>query len=168
MSLRIYIVAAIGTIALLAPTSSQAQTAPCMSPEYKQFDFWIGDWIVYGQKGKIAGTNRIQREYGGCVIHERYDMGRGYSGESLNTYDASRKVWHQTWVDTSGTLLLLDGGIKEGKMVLEGPGVDSSGHLIKHRITWSSNADGTVRQLWESTDDKGNWTVTFDGKYTRK
>ncbi len=168
MPLKIYLAAAIGAIILLLPILGRAQTAPCVSPEYLQFDFWIGDWIVYGQKGKFAGTNRIQREYGGCVLHERYDTGKGYSGESLNTYDASRKVWHQTWVDTSGTLLLLDGGIKDGKMVLEGSGVDASGHPIKHRITWSSNADGTVRQFWESTDVKGNWTVAFDGKYTRK
>ena len=168
MSLGFRIAAAIGAIALLASTSGQAQTASCASPEYRQFDFWIGNWIVHGQNGKVAGTNSVQREYGGCVIHERYETGRGYSGESLNTYDASRKVWHQTWVDTSGTLLLLDGGIQDGKMVLEGPGVDSSGHPIKHRITWTSNADGTVRQLWESTDDKGNWTVAFDGKYTRQ
>jgi hypothetical protein len=34
--------------------------------------------------------------------------GGGYSGESLNEYDAARKVWHQTWVDSSGTLLLFN------------------------------------------------------------
>jgi hypothetical protein len=32
------------------------------------------------------------REYGGCVLHERYDTGKGYSGESLNVYDAARKT----------------------------------------------------------------------------
>ena len=44
-------------------------------------------------RGKLAGTNRIEREYDGCVIHER---------------DAARHVWHQTWVDNSGTLLTLE------------------------------------------------------------
>jgi hypothetical protein len=39
---------------------------------------------------------------------------------------------------------------------------------MKHRITWSANQDGTVRQLWESTGPNGEWTVAFDGKYTRK
>ena len=34
------------------------------------------------------------------------------------------------------------------------------------RITWSKNADGTVRQLWESSTDGGTtWTVAFDGTY---
>jgi hypothetical protein len=35
-------------------------------------------------------------------------------------------------------------------------------------VTWSVNPDGGVRQLWESTGDNGEWTVAFDGKYTRR
>ena len=30
------------------------------------------------------------------------------------------------------------------------------------------DADGSVRQLWESTDTKGPWSTVFDGQYTRK
>ncbi|MEO7338154.1 MAG: hypothetical protein ABIV63_16395, partial [Caldimonas sp.] len=93
--------------------------------------------------------------------------GRGYSGESLNAYDASRKVWHQTWVDSSGTLLVLEGGLRGGSMVLEGQGASADG-VIKHRITWTPNADGSVRKFWESTDAKGQWHTAFDGTYTKK
>ena len=53
----------------------------------------------------LAGINRIELEYADCVVHERYDTQRGYRGESLTVYDASRQAWHQTWVDTSGLLL---------------------------------------------------------------
>ena len=36
------------------------------------------------------------------------------------------------------------------------------------RITWSKNADATVRQVWESSTDGGKtWTVAFDGKYVK-
>jgi hypothetical protein len=156
-------------VAITALLFSKAMAAsPCDAPEYKAFDFWIGEWQVHTPDGKLAGINRISREYGGCVLHEHYDTGRGYTGESLNTYDAGRKVWHQSWVDNTGTLLLLEGGIRNGSMVLEGQttGVDSK--ITKHRITWTRNVDASVRQLWESTDAKGQWTVAFDGKYTRK
>jgi len=95
-------------------------------------------------------------------------LGRGYSGESLNTYDATRKVWHQTWVDTSGTLLLLEGGLRGDSMVLEGQTVDASHAVTRHRITWSPQSDGGVRQHWESTDAKGQWTTAFDGHYRKK
>jgi hypothetical protein len=119
-------------------------TAPssCMSREHRQFDFWIGEWEVRGPAGRVAGTNRISKEYGGCVLHERYDTGRGYSGSSFNIYDAGRKV-------------------------LEGETVSAGGGRTKHRITWTPNADGSVRQLWESTNASGDWTVAFDGRYTK-
>ena len=112
--------------------------------------------------------NSIKREIGGCVLHERYDTGRGYSGESFNIYDAARKVWHQTWVDSAGLLLLLEGGPRDGRMVLEGQTTGTDGKTTKHRITWTPNPDGSVRQFWESTATNGDWTVAFDGKYTRK
>lgn len=149
-------------------TAAPAAAPPCNTPEHRAFDFWLGEWQVRTPDGKVAGVNRIEREYDGCVLHERYTTDRGYKGESLNVYDASRKVWHQTWVDNSGLLLLLEGGLRDGKMVLEGSAAGADGKPVKHRITWTPNADGSVRQLWETTDDKGQWSVTFDGRYTRK
>ena len=156
------------SLSLACFASAAAAATPCESPQYREFDFWIGDWQVHTPAGKLAGTNRISREYGGCVLHERYDTGRGYSGESLNTYDPGRKAWHQTWVDTAGALLLLEGGLRGPSMVLEGQTVAPDTKTTKHRITWTPSADGSVRQLWESTDADGRWTVSFDGKYTKK
>jgi hypothetical protein len=152
---------------LTACAATGAWAGPCDASAHRAFDFWLGEWQVKTPNGKVAGNNRIEREYGGCVLHERYDTGRGYSGESLNIYDAGRGVWHQTWVDTGGTLLQLEGGLREGRMVLEGQTADAAGQVTRHRITWTPNADGTVRQFWESTDAKGAWTTAFDGLYTR-
>ena len=153
---------------LVFATSTAAAAGACEGAEHRQFDFWLGDWNVYTPDGKLAGINSIVREYGGCVLHERYSTNHGYSGESLNVYDASRKVWHQTWADSTGTLLLLEGGLRGVSMVLEGQTVGAEGQITKHRITWTPNADGSVRQHWESTDGKGEWGTAFDGKYTRK
>jgi hypothetical protein len=156
-------------LALLLPLPALAATpAACATDAFRQFDFWLGAWNVHTQDGKLAGTNQITAEYDGCVLHERYQTGKGYSGESLNTYDPGSKRWHQTWVDNQGTLLLLDGGLRGASMVLEGETRDSSGVATKHRITWTPNPDGSVRQHWESTDAAGKWATAFDGKYTRK
>jgi hypothetical protein len=160
------------SLALLALTAASTTCAvaasPCDAPEHRAFDFWLGEWQVHNPASKLAGVNRISSEYNGCVLHERYDTGRGYSGESLNTFDAGRKVWHQTWVDTAGTLLVLEGGLRNGSMVLEGQTTGAGAQVTRHRITWTPNADGSVWQLWESTDAKGQWAVAFDGLYTRK
>ena len=161
--------AALTLASVIASNATPAlAAASCEAPEHRAFDFWLGEWQVRTPDGKLAGVNHIAQEYGGCVLHERYDTGRGYSGESLNIYDAGRKVWHQTWVDTSGTLLLLEGGLRSGSMVLEGQTVGVDSQTTKHRITWTPNPNGSLRQLWESTDAKGNWITAFDGQYTRK
>ena len=150
---------AIGSLILAICVTNAASPTPCSSPEHRQFDFWIGEWQVHKPDGTLAGINRISREYGGCVIHERYAAAKGYNGESLNIFDAGRKVWHQTWVDVDGLLLTLEGRWDGKNMVLEG---------MKQRVTWTPDAEGGVRQLWEASDGKGGWTVVFDGRYTKK
>lgn len=152
---------------LASPESRGAPPAPCSSAEHRQFDFWVGDWRVSKPDGSLAGMNRITLEYGNCVIHEHYVTGKGYSGESLNIYDAARKLWHQTWVDNTGLLLTLEGHWDGRNMILEGLAPGANGVMAKQRITWTPNADGSVRQLWEAADGKGAWTVVFDGKYTK-
>ena len=77
-------------------------------------------------------------------------------------------MWHQTWVDDGGLLLTLEGKLVGTSMVLEGVGPAQDGKLVKQRITWTPNKDGSVRQLWESVDPKGEWTTVFDGSYTKR
>lgn len=148
--------------------AANAADGPCESPEYRGFDFWLGEWAVHTPDGKLAGVNRIEREYGGCVIHERYSSESGFAGESLNSYDPGRQVWHQTWVDNAGSLLLLEGGLIDGKMVLKGQTIDEEQKTTLHRITWTPNEDGSVRQFWQSTNAAGDWETAFDGRYTRR
>ena len=155
-------------LVLVASFGAVSASEPCATAEHRQFDFWLGEWQVRKADGAIAGINRIEKRHSGCVIHERYATGRGYSGESLNIYDASRKVWHQTWVDSSGLLLLLEGRFNGKSMVLEGETSKAGGKPVRHRITFTPNPDGAVRQLWETSDEKGQWSTVFDGLYSRK
>ena len=152
---------------------AQAQTTPtpppdpCAAPQTREFDFWIGDWDVFLPNGKQAGMNRIERIYG-CVLHESWKAAK-MGGQSFNRYDGVRGVWHQTWVDSMGTLLLLEGGMKDGAMVMTDgtvPGRKADAPL--NEIRWTRNDDGTLRQLWRVTTDGGKtWSTAFDGKYVR-
>jgi hypothetical protein len=157
--------------ALFALMALLSQRAPCAAPEYRQFDFWVGDWDVFGPKGGKAGTNRISKEFDGCVLQEHWVGAGGGTGSSFNTYDRGTKRWHQTWVDNQGTLLLLDGAFADGTMTLSGKVLGPKGKETLQRIRWSM-IDGNpnkVRQLWESSADGGKtWTVAFDGTYVRK
>jgi hypothetical protein len=53
-------------------------------------------------------------------------------------------------------------------MVLETPPLADGTRPRRHdRITWTADAQGRVRQLWETAIDGGEWAVQFDGLYTR-
>lgn len=150
------------TCAHAAPPTT---AAPCASPVHHEFDFWIGDWIVT-EHGKPAGTNRIDPLLAGCALLENWTGAGGTRGHSLNFYDADRQLWQQTWIDSSGSALNLEGHFVAGHMTLSSlkPGVKTA-----DRITWTPDQNGSVRQLWEHTQDAGKtWTVAFDGLYVRR
>ena len=158
-------------LALLFSVGAAAQTPPprpCSAAEYGQFDFWLGEWSVTTPDGKHAGENSITRAHG-CVLREEWRGAGGFTGSSLNIYDAATRRWHQTWVDNSGTLLLLDGRFEDGAMRMTGSSPGSDGKPVQQRITWTPLDEKTVRQLWEQSADGGRtWTVAFDGKYRKR
>jgi len=123
---------------------------------------------VHTPDGKLDGVSRITRVSGGCVLHERDDAGKCCASGSLDVYDAGRRVRHQARVGDGGTLLLPGGGLRGGAMVSEGQETAADGKVMRHRITWMPNADGSVRQHWESTDASGRWTNAFGDRYTRE
>lgn len=133
------------------------------------FDFWVGEWDVVNQAdGTLAGTNVITPELGGRVLVERYSTPRGFAGMSLNGYDQSAGCWHQCWMDSTGGVLDLYGGLVGIEMVMKGTSSDEDGEAIHERITWTPNPDGSVRQHWErSAGGDAEWVTVFDGLYRR-
>lgn len=169
--LAVFAMADLSAQTLPAPPAPQTPP-PCTGAMQRQFDFWVGNWDVTGPKGeKTIGRSRVESRLGDCVIHEHWFGGGGTVGESFNIYNAGSGHWEQFWVDNGGNRLYLQGGLVGGRMVLEGrhdqPDADS-GIVGRERITWTPNADGTVRQSWESSKDDGKtWAVSFDGLYRR-
>ena len=154
-----------------AQTAPPAKPPPCAAAEHRQFDFWLGHWEVRDPSGKIVGHNRIEATHGGCALIERWTSIAGVTGTSVNIYDRDRRRWHQTWVDSGGELLQLDGSRVDTAMVLTGEAFDADApnQSSRQRITWTPLAGGRVRQLWESSSDGGTtWTVAFDGLYVRQ
>jgi hypothetical protein len=137
---------------------------PCADPARRQFDFWLGEWEVRDASGRDVGHNRITALFDGCAIREEWQGTSGVRGTSLNSWSPGTNRWHQTWIDSNGDLLLLDGGLIDGSMVLEG--LNGGVH---HRITWSrvGSDDDQVRQLWQTSPDGTAWQTAFDGRYSR-
>jgi len=160
-------------IGLMAPLASRPlpaqSSSPCSASEYRQFDFWIGDWEVFDSSGTRLGENLVTRELDGCALAEHWQSSRGsHRGNSYNIYDRSTGRWHQTWVDSGGLLLQLEGGLQGTAMVLQGQTRDAAGAVIRERIRWSPEPGGVVRQRWDQSKDGVTWTTVFDGYYRRR
>ena len=156
---------------LLTPAAADLAASqappPCAAAEHRQFDFWIGDWEVFGPDGKLAGNNSIRSILNGCALEESWRGAQGSIGKSFNMYYARDGKWHQSWVDGNGGRLDLAGGLDErGRMVLSGMMPGPKGGDVLHEISWEELTEGAVKQHWRVSKDGGTaWQDVFVGIY---
>ena len=150
-------------LSLISLSTKSPTAAPCASPEYHEFDFWLGDWDSFNIADSTKDARvRVERILDGCVIHEDYQSVEGHKGESFSIYDASRKVWHQSWVTNRGQLLIIEGHMQDGAIVLAGTDRTASGEERRVRGIWKP-VDGGVRETaFTSTDAGKTWKPWFD------
>lgn len=155
-----------------APQQAAAVSPACSGPEHRQFDFWLGVWDVYGgaDGSQRIGGNDIRRVASGCALAEHWTNARGQDGRSLNAYDAAAGGWTQFWIGGDGVVLRLSGSLREdGAMAMEGTLADGKGGVQRQRIVWTPQADGSVTQRWDTSDDAGaTWVTAFQGTYRRR
>jgi hypothetical protein len=137
---------------------------PCVAQSYHDFDFWIGDWDVFDVSAPDKQVARVHVDaiLNGCVLREDYKATDGHAGQSFTIFDASRQVWHQTWVTDHGRLLMIEGAIQDGAMTLEGTDRASDGRTRRVRGIWKSAKDGVHERAMTSLDDGKTWTQWFD------
>jgi hypothetical protein len=163
------ITVALGVSALHALAQS-AVPAGCDSQESRQFDFWVGEWQVFdAATGRPEGMSRVEKLYGGCVLRENW-VEEGFQGGSLNTWWRSDRQWHQVWMDQAGALRNFAGAFTGGRMTLVArqPDPRQEAHMLLVRLEFTPNADGTIRQYSDVSDDDGaRWRPRYDYLYRR-
>lgn len=86
----------------------------------------------------------------------------------MNMCSPETKKWKQVWVSDTGTIYEFEGVFRDGAMNYVRK-FQQAGATVIARLTFTPQANGTVRQLIEqSTDDGKTWVTQFDGTYTRK
>lgn len=160
--------AALALLAIFAgtgPGHDPSASAPaCSAPEYRQFDFFAGDWDTYdvAAPDSIVARNHVTPMLGGCALREVYEQQDGMKGESFSVYDASRRIWHQSWVTNGGTVLLLEGGLENGRMVLTAPEHHTDGSTSLLRGSWWQEGTAVREKAERSSDGGTTWTPVFD------
>lgn len=155
-------------------TLAAAEPRPCSAPEYRQFDFWAGDWDVYDAADRLKPVARVRVDsiLDGCVLREVYEGANGLVGQSFSIYDGSRRLWHQTWVTNRGHLVSLEGRFEEGRMTLQGavhgPSPRAGGTDEIWRGIWMPEAGGVRETAHASTDGGATWKPLFDLLFRRR
>lgn len=162
-------------IVLQKPVTSSAQL-PCSQPEFRQFDFWIGQWEAFQTNGQKAGDSKIEMILDSCIILENWTSssvvkGLRYAGKSYNTWNTRTKKWQQYWVDNTGGITeYFDGHYEDNKMIMQTANIaQPEGGFKIMKMTFYKLSKDKVRQFGElSTDEGKTWKTDFDLEYRRK
>jgi tetratricopeptide (TPR) repeat protein len=150
---------------------AQHNANPCGDAEFKQFDFWVGDWdVASAADGVQRGSSHISKEMNGCVVWENWtSAGSPYFGKSYNTWNPNLKRWEQYWVDTGAGVMFFHGNLKDNVMDYWTDDVPQAngGTLLRHLQFFNLGAD-KVRQFSQGSTDGGKaWHTEYDFIYTR-
>ena len=157
-----------------AQSATPAATPACDTPESHQWDFWVGKWEVHPNGAtQIIAHSLIEKKYSGCVIRENWmPVGKELTGGggSLSIYDPRMKQWRQTWMDSSGARVQLDGALANDIITITGtwPNFAGPGQDALVRMMYQKQPDRQVRQWGDSSTDGGKtWKPSFDFLYRR-
>lgn len=154
---------------------AQTGKLPCSRPEYRQFDFWLGEWEAFGTNGQKAGDSKISLILDSCIILEEWtsasvQQGLRYAGKSFNTYNSTTKQWQQTWVDNvGGTNEYMHGKFENQQIIFSStPFKLSKDTMAIRKMTFTNLSTAKLRQHGEISKDNGvTWSTEYDLEYRR-
>jgi hypothetical protein len=164
-------------IAVSASAQQSSQTPPpnpCLAPEQKQLEFWVGDWDLIWPGATASetghGTNSIKRVMDGCVVQENFSaLAQPLRGTSVSMFDTATGKWKQTWVDNEGSYLDFTGEFKDGQMILSREAIGPKGGKFLQRMVYKNISATEFDWSWESSRDDGKtWKVLWPIHYKRK
>ena len=174
--IRILAVSVLACFVVSSAVAQQTSTPqnPCLAPQQKQFDFWVGEWELTwpGEKpGETGhGTNSINRIMDGCVVQENFSGADSMHlrGTSISTFDPQSGHWKQTWVDNEGGYLDFVGDFNNGQMILQRDAF-RNGTKILQRMVWKNMSSNEFDWSWEASSDGGKtWQVNWPIHYKRR
>jgi hypothetical protein len=151
------------------PASASPSPGACSAAEYRQLDFWVGDWDAFdaSEPGTVIARTHVDLIAAGCAVHELYEQTDGLIGDSILSFDAVRQLWQQTWVTNRGSLMVIAGRFSHGAVTLEGEMHTGDGRSLRQRITWQAEGNEVRETALMSTDGGKSWVPAFDVLFRR-
>lgn len=139
------------------------------SVENRQFDFWVGDWTIAAPGASSSSISNVSLSLDHCLLVEKWNGGKGHSGENIFAYSADDKSWYGMFADNMGRAHVFTAGhVASGLAEFDGTNRGPNGETVLDKVKVVRIAPNKVEQTWEkSTDNGATWTTVFRGEYTR-
>lgn len=174
MTIRCMALVLILALAIPALPQTAPPPNPCLAPEQKQLDFWVGEWSLTWPSDKPGtldhGTNTIRRILDGCVVEENFsaESSGHLRGRSVSLFEPQSGKWKQTWVDNEGSYLDFTGQFEIGQMILM-RSATRNGQPTLQRMVFKNITPNEFDWSWESSSDSGKtWQVNWPIHYKRQ
>lgn len=172
------------TIAIVASLTlvtafAQAPQSPKAADGHAILKKLVGEWTsksksVGGQEGTGSMSSRMLGEF--WVINEVKGDIAGFSFTALQTigYDAKRKKYTATWIDSSVDFRWIYEGVydaAEKKLVFtaEGPSMTGDGGTMQYRDIYEFKSDDKIISIAQSrANDSEEWTTFMTAEVVRK
>jgi len=154
-----------GMPAVAGAAAETPSSTRCSAVEYRQLDFWIGDWDTFEMEdpnGASIAHAQVRPIVDGCALHESYEQSDGLVGDSILSFDPVRRQWQQTWITNRGSNMVLWGELRDSALVLEGEVHLHDGATVRQRITWRTQGDAVQETAVLSRDGGRSWEAAFD------
>ncbi len=156
------------------PTATEAAIGNCTDAEYRQLDFWVGDWdLTWKQADGMIGQGRnviTRSPFDNCVIMENFNGAPSmqFKGMSVSTYHKPAKMWRQAWVDDQGGFFSLYGGPQaDGTFKLDMERIGGQGPY--RRMIWEDiNKDSLVWRWQGKAKAEDEWADAWVINYKRR
>lgn len=152
------------------PALAATDAGSCAAePQSRQLDFWLGNWTVSAPGGSSTATSKVSLALDRCLLVEKWDGGRGHSGENMFAYSPDDKTWYGMFADNEGRVHIFTNGKVVGSVAeFQGTSRDPKGATVLNKVTVARVDGNRVEQTWQkSTDNGATWTTAFRGEYTR-
>ncbi len=163
-SVALAVITLSGVVNVSFATALDNTKGTCATPEYRQFDFWLGNWDVYEFDGpdRVVAHANVRKILHGCAIMEDFKNSSGPEGMSFSAYDEHRKVWQQSWVSDRPQVLVIEGSAESNAMTLSGREAIDGGRSRLIRGVWRKVEGGVRETAVTSLDDGKSWDPWFD------
>jgi hypothetical protein len=178
---RLLIVLCATAAAALTHAAPQDRPTPCTAADYRQFDFWIGDWDITqsilqgdGSRLELPAHTSVSSTLDGCALIEHWQGEVRFfwenmpkvepmTGLSVRAYDPKAGKWFIHWMDSRSTSFgpPYAGGFSGGRGEFFREWETPDGTRVG-RITFSDiRPDSVDWELAVSSDGRRTWTVLW-------